>query len=166
MNGKVKFLSMALAFSASTGLFAASISFEQSQPPEGIKTPITVKGAGIKGLEQDVKAQGTHQIEDDAAGRVINTNVSVNNLNNNIPQIPSGSIGWSSEGGNNYTFTVSAGGNPGEWGPKQAYCIQVTVDGGQIGRNCTSSKSYWAPTLIHDIPISQSTNISVSFSYE
>lgn len=166
MNGKVKFLTMALAFSASTGIFAASISFEQSQPPEGIKTAITVKGAGIKGLEQDVKAEGTHQIENDAEGRVINTNVSVNNLNNNIPQIPSGSIGWSSEGGGSYTFTVSAGGNPGEWDPKQVYCIEITVDGGQIGRNCTSKKSYWEPTSIHNISLSQSTNISVSFIYE
>ncbi|WP_419536834.1 hypothetical protein [Endozoicomonas sp.] len=166
MNDKLKFFVIALTFSTPVSTYAASISFNQSQPPEGIHTPITVKGAGISGLEQDVKAEGSFQIENDAEGRVINTNISVNNLKNSIPQIPSGSIGWSSEGGGSYTFTISAGGNPGEWDPKQRYCIEVSVDGGQIGRSCTSSKSYWSPTLVHNTSLSQETNISVSFTYE
>ncbi|WP_330924988.1 hypothetical protein [Candidatus Sororendozoicomonas aggregata] len=164
MNSQINLLFATIAVTASAT--AATISFSQPSPPSGITTPITVKATGITRLERDVKAEGTFEIQKDGQGRVVNTNVLVNNFNNNLPQIPSGSVGWSSESGNTYTFTLSAGGNPGKWDPKQNYCETVYVDKKKIGKNCTSSTSYWNPTLVKGIELSQGAKIAVNFSYK
>lgn len=144
----------------------AQITFEQENIPASISTPTTVKGAGIDGLGNPTVASGTFTIENDAQGRPYNTNISVENVNNAIPVIAQGSIGWNSEGGSTYTVTLSAGGNPGEWDPKQDYCITMYADGKNIGNNCTNHDNYWSPTLINSVPINQNTQLKAIISYK
>ena len=154
-----------LAFS-SVAFANAQISFEQKNIPSSISSPTTVKGAGIDGLGTPTPADGTFTIENDAQGRPYNTNVAVENVKNNIPQLAQGSIGWSSEGGSNYTITLSAGGNPGKWDPKQDYCITMYADGNNIGKNCTDHDSYWNPTLVHHVHIGQNTHLKAVINYQ
>lgn len=144
----------------------AQISFEQKNVPSSISSPTTVKGAGIDGLGNTTPANGTFTIENDAQGRPYNTNIAVENVNSNIPQIAQGSIGWSSEGGSTYTITLSAGGNPGQWDPKQDYCILMYANGQKIGENCTDHNSYWSPTLINGIQIAQNTQLKAVIEYK
>lgn len=146
---------------------AATISFRTpSSSPSGITTPFMVKGAGVYGLKNDTIAEGTYTIMYDSQGRVINTNLSFNNNKSSVPQVPPGSLGWSSEGSNKYTLTISAGGNPGQWDPKQDYCINVFVDGTNVGSNCTNHSSYWSPSMVHGIKLSSSSKISVNIAYQ
>lgn len=146
---------------------AASISFTSpSSSPSGITTPFTVKGAGVYGLKNATIATGSYNIMYDSEGRVINTNLSFNNNKDNLPQVAPGSLGWSSEGGNTYTFTISAGGNPGQWDPKQDYCMTLFVNGSKVGTNCTNHKSYWAPTMAHKVKLTSSSQIKVNISYQ
>lgn len=146
---------------------AATISFTSpTSSPSGITTPFTVKGAGVYGLNKDTIATGTYSIMYDSQGRVINTNLSINNDKESIPQVAPGSFGWSSEGGDKYTLTLSAGGNPGQWDPKQDYCLAVSVNGSKVGSNCTNHQSYWSPTMVHGIKLSSNSKISVNITYK
>ncbi len=154
-----------VATTISIQAFSANITFNTVNQPSSITSPTVVKGAGISGLEHFTPANGTFQIDNNAAGQVINTNISINNNKSSIPQIAPGSVGWSSEGVSTYTFTLSAGGNPGKWDPKQNYCVDVLVNGNAIGNNCTNAHSYWSPTIIHSITLSNSSKIQVNIKY-
>lgn len=146
---------------------AATITFKTLNQPTTINSPVTVKGAGIDGLTNPTPANGTFTIQNDAQGRVFNTNVSIENINNaHIPQMASGSIGWSSEGSSSYTFTLSAGGHPGKWDPKQDYCVSLIVDGTTYSNNCTSSTAYWSPTLVNGVVLGQNSKIEADITYK
>ena len=80
----------------------------------------------------------------------------------NIPYLAEGSLAWRNSLGTNYEFTISAGGNPGQWDPKTNYCINVTVDGKDIGSNCTSNTSYWAPKIVTAV-LTTNSKIQVFF---
>ncbi len=166
MKGKVYLLLAAMAAIASVSASAVTISFTEPEPTPGITTPITVKAAGITGLEQSVPAEGAFQIHNDGQGKMVNTNVAISNTYDGAPQIPPGSVGWVSQGERLYSFIFSAGGNPGKGDPKQNYCVTVSVDGGQLGENCTNKTVYWKPTIADNIPVNKGSTISVSFSYQ
>ena len=160
-----------LSLISSANLYAATIKFVQNNitVPDG---QFMAKGPGVSGIDgnryTDINGK-TFTISNVAQG-VQNTNLSIGAYANTdikfaTPLVPDGSVGWSSQQkNNNYTFVFSAGGNPGQWDPKLSYCLNVKVDGKDIGTNCTNPKSYWDPTNVSFVSLSNSSVIEVTIS--
>ena len=126
------------------------------------------KAAGIDGMGQYAYLSGNIFNIQNVRQGVVNTNITIGD-NLTTPFWPAGSLGWSSQqspcnGGSLYTFTISAGGNPGQWDPKNYYNVAVTVDGNQIGSNNTSSNTYWSPTNVANVCLTTNSNIRVTLT--
>ena len=126
---------------------AATISFFQ----DGLQYPMKAKGPAIQGIDPyaftSIPNGQKFSINNVAQG-VINTTLSLEaDSAPAIPYAPVGSLSWTNYSGTTYEFDISAGGYPGQWDPKIPYCIDVVVDGRDIGHNCSSATSYWAPTI-------------------
>ncbi|MCX8515237.1 MAG: hypothetical protein ORN24_06670 [Burkholderiales bacterium] len=147
---------------------AATISFTQVNN-DIASVPFYGKAAGINGMGQYAFLGGNTFSIQNATQGVINTNITIGD-NLTIPFWAAGSLGWSSQqsgcgnGGSLYTFSISAGGNPGVWDPKNYYTIAVAVDGNQVGKNSTSASSYWNPTLVNNVCVTTNSNISVTLT--
>lgn len=143
---------------------AATIQFFQDS---SFRYPIQAKGSAISGIDAnkwtDLPNGSTFSIASVAQG-VQNTTLSFDAFSSpNIPYLATGSLAWTNYSGTTYEFDISAGGNPGQWDPKTIYCIDVVVDGKDIGNNCTSKTSYWSPTIAK-VALTNSSKIQVFFS--
>ena len=143
-----KLLTVILGASCFTFANAANIQFFQDS---NFKYPIQAKGAAISGIDANSWTNlpnGSSFTIANVAQGVQNTTLSLDAFSSaNIPYLATGSLSWTNSSGTSYEFDISAGGNPGQWDPKTAYCIDVVVDSIDIGNNCTSPTSYWAPTI-------------------
>lgn len=161
----MKKLLITLLSTASIGFtHAATIQFFQDS---SFQYPIQAKGQAISGIDANnwtnLPNGSTFTIANVAQG-VQNTTLSVDAFSSpNIPSLPAGSLSWTNYSGTTYEFDISAGGNPGEWDPKTSYCIDVVVDGKDIGSNCSSSTTYWAPKVVN-ATLASSSKIQVFFS--
>ena len=150
---------------------AATIKFIQNNltVPNG---EFMAKGPGISGIDgikyTDINGK-TYTINNVTQG-VQNTNLSIGayaNMDTKFvtPLVPAGSLGWSSQQRNsNYTFVFSAGGNPSQWDPRLSYCLNVKIDGKDIGTNCTDPKGYWSPTTVSFVPLNTDSMIEVTIT--
>ncbi len=139
---------------------AAQISFSQNN----VTHQFVGNAAGIQGLSTNQPLMGQFTINNVAQGPV-NTNISINTSAPNTGYYPGGSLGWSSQqNGCYYTFTLSAGGFPGEWDSKHAYMISVAVDGTNIGQSISSPSTYWDPTTVSNVCFKDNSVITVSFT--
>lgn len=163
----MKKLLIALLSTASIGVtHAASIQFFQDS---SFQYPVQAKGQAISGIDANnwtnLPNGSTFTIASVAQG-VQNTTLSIDAFSSpNIPYLPPGSLSWTNSSGTSYEFDISAGGNPGQWDPKTSYCIDVVVDGKDIGSNCSSSTTYWAPKIVK-ANLTTSSKIQVFFSLD
>lgn len=161
----MKKLLIALLGTATIGFtHAATIQFFQDS---SFQYPVQAKGQAISGIDANnwtnLPNGSTFTIANVAQG-VQNTTLSVDAFSSpNIPYLAAGSLSWTNYSGTTYEFDISAGGNPGQWDPKTSYCIDVVVDGKDIGSNCTSTTTYWAPKVAK-ATLNNSSKIQVFFS--
>ncbi|MGL4859655.1 MAG: hypothetical protein ACRC5A_07980 [Enterobacteriaceae bacterium] len=161
---KTSLISTSLLLMSAFTVQAAQISFHQQQPSD----PFIGQSSGVHGLEQrTVLGVGPYQLYKVSQG-VANATVSIGDQQN-PPGVPAGSIAWNSQqqscdGGNYYTVQLSAGGNPGQWDPKQRYEIIMKLNGQEIGTNTTNPKTYWAPTTIHNVCLGDNSQLDVTLN--
>jgi hypothetical protein len=159
---KIILASLATSLALSTAM-SATLNVTQDS---NVEHEFLGKAQGVEGLSGNNLVSlknGPYQINEVSQGP-INSTLSLNSFSApNIPYYPAGSVGWSSQqSGCNYTFTLSAGGYPGEYDVKEGYTINVSVDGNNVGSVTSDPNSYWNPVTINNVCVKNNSDIEVN----